>query len=308
MEINVSSMDRDLKNLPKGGLGRVLAVYSRAVYLETEAGGMAVLVREDVGNGPGFALISDWPLFLKTGIEPGISCRMGEGGIELCGGAVSITIAGAQEWDARLTIRDARPLGQLKPCIDRVAEMAARGRDRAGLGMYFSRIDEFIGEERTAGDKMPLPAIDLKLRALARAIANRDSGKIKEAAKGVIGLGEGLTPACDDMLVGMCGFLRAADSESPRKSPAHILLAAIGEAIEARADKTTPVSRHFLRAAASGGFTEVARDVLEAIFAADMKTLERTVERLLEYGASSGSDLIFGIVLAYRGLAKDRRE
>ena len=131
-------------------------------------------------------------------------------------------------------------------------------------------------------------------RALERALASRDGGAVVAAAPALIGLGEGLTPAGDDCLVGVLAVLhRLAPgwlSEDSR----------ITEALAAAArTRTTDIARDFLLEALAGRFAE---SVLAVVTAGSVLSAKLAAERLARVGATSGADTLGGIRLACRAL------
>ena len=131
-------------------------------------------------------------------------------------------------------------------------------------------------------------------RALERALASRDGGAVVAAARALIGLGEGLTPAGDDCLVGALAVLhRLAPgwlSEDSR----------ITEALAAAArTRTTDIARDFLLEALAGRFAE---SVLAVVTAGSVLSAKLAAERLARVGATSGADTLGGIRLACRAL------
>ena len=131
-------------------------------------------------------------------------------------------------------------------------------------------------------------------RALERALASRDGGAVVAAARGLIGLGEGLTPAGDDCLVGALAVLhRLAPgwlSEDSR----------VTEALAGAArTRTTDIARDFLLEALAGRFAE---SVLAVVTAGSVLSAKLAAERLARVGATSGADTLGGIRLACRAL------
>jgi len=133
-------------------------------------------------------------------------------------------------------------------------------------------------------------------RALERALVTRDGGAVVAAALALIGLGEGLTPAGDDCLVGALAVLhrRAPDwlSEDSR----------VTEALAAAArTRTTDIARDFLLEALAGRFAE---SVLAVVTAESGLSARLAAERLARVGATSGADTLGGIRLACRALER----
>ena len=133
-------------------------------------------------------------------------------------------------------------------------------------------------------------------RALERALASRDGGAVVAAARGLIGLGEGLTPAGDDCLVGALAVLHRLAPEWLANDPQ------ITEELTAAArTRTTDISRDFLLEALAGRFAE---SVLVVVTAESALSVRRAAERLARVGATSGADTLAGIRLACRALKR----
>jgi hypothetical protein len=129
---------------------------------------------------------------------------------------------------------------------------------------------------------------------LRHGIREQDATSFLEGALALIGLGEGLTPAGDDCLVGALAVLwrwRAAwmaERQEIRKA-----IAAASETA------TTVVGREFLLHALAGSFSEVIVDLMNARSA--VEAAERADE-LGKMGASSGADTLWGMHLALEAL------
>ena len=131
--------------------------------------------------------------------------------------------------------------------------------------------------------------------ALAAGIAEHDGARLIAGACALLGLGEGLTPAGDDCLVGALAVLHALDAGALTRGPDPA--AAIAAAAAAR---TTAIGREFVLHALAGRFSEPVLAVLRA-----RSSLEsaRAAERLRGLGATSGADTLAGMRLAWDALA-----
>lgn len=94
-----------------------------------------------------------------------------------------------------------------------------------------------------------------------------------------LGLGPGLTPSFDDACVGFMAMCRAGGRRAPFSIPDD-------------AD-TTEVSLRYLLLAGEGRFSEAVGDVVRAVFGRG--DLERAVETLCRFGATSGADTLMGM-------------
>ena len=119
--------------------------------------------------------------------------------------------------------------------------------------------------------------------------AAADSGheEISAAVKELLGLGMGLTPACDDWLV---GYMYAAQ----RTGKAQICAAVSEAVLEYAEEYTNAVSAAYLRAAARGEYYELLEGCL---FGDDTDS----IARLLSIGSSSGSDMLSGMLAVCSG-------
>jgi hypothetical protein len=120
---------------------------------------------------------------------------------------------------------------------------------------------------------------------------------VDEAAQCVarlVGWGEGLTPAGDDVLVGLRAALGA--QVGGRADRADFLLA-LSAAMMAQAHRTTPIAAHFLRLAARGHFNaDVARLVDALLGARGRVDLPDALYAALGSGATSGADMVTGMI------------
>jgi hypothetical protein len=132
------------------------------------------------------------------------------------------------------------------------------------------------------------------LHALERGVAARDAGAFTDAACSLIGLGEGLTPAGDD---GVVGALAAIHRLAPGWLAAHP--GQRDRLADAARRRTTDVARDFVLEALDGRFAE---PVLVLLTAVSEDAASRAARRLLAMGATSGADTLCGIRLGCRAL------
>jgi hypothetical protein len=95
------------------------------------------------------------------------------------------------------------------------------------------------------------------------------------------GLGEGLTPAGDDVLAGYAAWRHAG-----------------GEPVRIAAGRCSPIGRAYLRCAERGELPDVAARVLQAVRAGDAGSAARRARGLARWGASSGGAILWGMAAA----------
>ena len=122
---------------------------------------------------------------------------------------------------------------------------------------------------------------------------DRDAAVV--ALQRVIGLGEGLTPAGDDFVVGLLAGLDAL----PMNEAQRALRAALGAVVTDFTYRTTDISAQFLRLASRGHYAQTLDDLRDVLFCEHRARLVRPVlERVLQIGATSGADTLAGLLAA----------
>jgi uncharacterized protein DUF2877 len=149
-----------------------------------------------------------------------------------------------------------------------------------------------LGQAARAATQSISPAA----RALELGLASLDGGAVAAAAGALIGLGEGLTPAGDDCVVGALAVLhRLRPDWLAANSRVTDTLAA------AARTRTTDIARDFVLEALAGRFAE---PVLAVVTAECVAGARLAAERLARFGATSGADTLHGIRLAGRALER----
>jgi hypothetical protein len=133
---------------------------------------------------------------------------------------------------------------------------------------------------------------------LAEGMRGRDPARFIEGALGLIGLGEGLTPAGDDCLVGALAVVHRLVPFWLRAHPE--ISATVGRAA---AVATTTIAREFVAHALAGRFADSLIGLLTAESTDDVG---RAVLRVLRSGATSGADTLSGLHLALAALTGPR--
>lgn len=249
--VEVTSLGRFAHAALESGEARVIAIFERSAYVETPAG-LACLGR--VGNGPLNA-----------------RCELPAGEISVGGRIVADfkrapvwKIRAAPSWDPIATIRGVRRL-----------RAKAQGRlPDEGFGCV-------IGDTQHRH-----PSID----ALATWLAN-PGGHPGNSARGLIGLGPGLTPSGDDLIGGALCALHAAGQEEVASRLSNWALPLARAA-------TNRISNAHLACAAEGECGEAVNDAIVALLSGEVPDLDR----IDAIGHTSGWDALAGAFLALSAL------
>jgi len=244
--------------------GRVHSVFKRAVNLSWHDGGLLTLQAPGALVAPFAAALARLPA--AAAIHAGV--RVGRRGDALVLGGVGVRWRGAT-----------------------LTNTAVRESPGAPPPALVGLMDECRGQ---SGRALWNPIGHRARSRLAEGLRRRHVETFLDGAFGLIGLGEGLTPAGDDCLVGALAVIRRFDGPWLAAHPE------IQASVRQRAwDGTTAVAREFIVHALSGHFAESVRDLLEAD---SDETARRGAARLLGVGATSGSDTLLGIRLALAAL------
>jgi hypothetical protein len=145
------------------------------------------------------------------------------------------------------------------------------------------------------------PSLSPSLSRLTTALRTGDRSQIGAAAAALAGLGPGLTPAGDDVLVGVMAGLwicpGALHLSLGVESACQIL-------VENAVPRTTTLSGVWLRHAGKGELGEPWHRLAHALHADDPIALDAAVAAILAFGASSGADALLGFH-AWMGRAEE---
>ena len=152
--------------------------------------------------------------------------------------------------------------------------------------------------QETPLSRMAMP----KLRLLAQASWQQNIAGIEEATLGLAGLGPGLTPSGDDVLGGFAATMALL---SPQLSADSISRKHIASTIAAVAKpRTTKLSAVLLEFASRGEVSEQFGTLLLSLNlpTEEFETVQKATDRVLAFGASSGGDILLGMLLGLRAL------
>jgi len=157
-----------------------------------------------------------------------------------------------------------------------------------------------IVRDRLAQRRRPASVIDARAAPVVDALAcatrklDREDATLRWVER-LVGWGEGLTPAGDDFLVGWIAGLDALAITRERER----FHAGVAPALARLATHTTPIAAHFLRLAAAGHYVEVLERMRDAVLCeSDRTCVHRAVDATLDIGATSGADMLSGLVRA----------
>jgi hypothetical protein len=255
---------------------------------------------------------------LYTELSPGVEVSVGDGRLLIPTLDLCIHLPEKMAWEpvpalAAYSWQSAAAAGHARM----LARLLAQRSQQDGLAPLVRPLlfDEAIRETPLARVALPL------LCLLAQASRELDWAGVEEAARGLAGLGPGLTPSGDDTLGGFMGVMaliglqdggREYECEENNKGSSTTFRhrrrdrtagQRLAEVIASAArPRTTILSATLLAHAARGELAEQVGELLMALAlpAAERAVVLRAAERVLAFGACSGGDTLLGLLLGLK--------
>jgi hypothetical protein len=277
----------------------VLQVHPQACNLGDQGDQVLALVTEAVGPGP-FSIVVELSEvgagFIRYAqADSAVEFR---GQVLVIGGELQVRLGGAAAWEPRPSWQALRGSGRLANWL---GELAAALKSHAPLGSLAEGLEAMLQSERltpgrwlpAAGNSVASAVLATAVEAgrhLSQALAAGDLPTAAAAAGRLAGLGEGLTPAGDDFLMGAMLALWSAADPAWSGPACQVLL-------EAAAPRTHRISRAWLRAAAVGEAAEAWHELIQMVIRDDAPSLRRVVARIARQGHTSGADALTGFLV-----------
>ena len=257
------------KSLPARFDGRVHSVFHRAFNLELDGGGIVPVVASrhaPVGGIQIPATVPDFTALTQAGLPA--ACR---GDVLRVGPLLAIGLRGAE------------PCSPAEPAFSWRPGRADSGQAwRCAWNRFQQEPSHFAS-----------PALKQHLGQMLHAVQGAHGG-LPAAAQALIGLGPGLTPSGDDALV---GWLCAAHALSRADPSLALWCERLAEGIASCVQRTTVISRHYLRHAARGEVGVHLTGLVEAIGQGDLERTKAAMTDALSVGATSGADGVLGLLV-----------
>ena len=276
--------DTVLKHMEKGGTGEVLMVNSAGVYLSA---GDQVWLLCDIswGMAPlGIAIDNFEKQLARLCIEAGREFCYRKNELIFSGRALNLQPIEYSE-------SPYFPQNPKAELVDQAAKKIVdlhkvRGISMLALPLILGNNSEDVGALNPyCARAYPL------LSKLMQALVCESDVKIRECVDSLLGLGAGLTPSADDVILGMLYAFRKLESDAPKS------LDTFRKCVLDMCDThTNKVSAAYLKAVISGAYFERIEKVWFGL--CGVESLDTSY--LVEIGGSSGSEMLLGILIALR--------
>jgi len=239
--------------------------------------------RACVGGLPNGILVDPPVAFDQIGLAPGMPVQGDGSALRVPGASMVIFLGGAASWSPALPTRDGDAVVRAERAR-RALEVAATHAPRVGLGpLLVGMVDEGAGVGSLGR------AAARSLAEVVAALGDAATDRAVSAAIPLIGLGPGATPSGDDLLVGLSAGLTVTGHPQGPAFAAGVAHASPG--------LTTSVGECYLFHAGRLEFSERVQDAATAILTGPEAELARAVTAALAWGASSGADLLVGLLV-----------
>jgi hypothetical protein len=261
---------------------RVQSVYRSVVNISTADG--VLTVAGEGGGLPNGILADLGPDLRAIGLHPGMVVVASDTKIRVPDAGLEIQFDAAARWSPRLPSSPEAAGEASARWGRRTAATRTIARARVSAGGFGSLLREDVPDDSDGYVHVARPI----LAGLTVALENGDRWLAAGAATRLIGLGPGLTPSGDDVLVGIEAALHAL----ARPTAGFLGIATGG--VEGR---TTALAATLLRHAAAGEFAERLHVLLAALLGSDDEAIPAAIDRAVAWGATSGTDCLLGVLI-----------
>jgi len=267
----------------QGSVGTIESVYRSAINIRWH-GGLLTVAQESVGGLPNGVLVSSPMPLDRIGLAAEMAVRVDGANLVVPAASLSFTLGAATTWSAAMPMVPGLAPTDRAARADVALRFAAVHAPPIGLGPLIFRL---VGGTVTGSRLCASAAVCLA--SVLDAMRDGRPTTAVAAARPLIGLGPGATPSGDDLLVGFAAGLATIDHPLARSFAAGVALEACG--------RTTSLAEAFLAHAGRLEFAERVHRAAVGVLDTDPIRMRAAVTGTLAWGASSGADLLVGLLL-----------
>ena len=264
-----------------------MGVTSRGVFLHLETD-WVIFLSDEAFRGPlTLNLQPGWRT--RSSLRPGMPAKTFPGEIFFPTTELAVSTRLAVPWQAPLPGQEALPAAQRKALLAECARQLPGEKKSQPLEALFSTS---LGDKKTpaTADNPFLP----HMRCLQETLRTGDSEPIAGCIQSVLGLGTGLTPAGDDLVLGLMLALNRWEAALAK----HLSLEILNARVLALAyQKTTTLSANLIECASRGQGDERLLLALDGLMTGEPPA-NLCAAHLATWGNSSGLDALAGMALA----------
>lgn len=242
--------------------------FNHALNLINTNGTIISIVQPSIGAGP-FSIVVDEERPFPNTINPATPIHKSANSLHI--GPLQVDLRSAQLWQPHPPWHLLHEHHQWLTSLPELKTAVAQQQDRLTTGSPANFASQF----------------QAAAAVMNAAIAHPDAAGLETAVTQLAGLGPGLTPAGDDLLLGMLLGLWATRPEA-------VVVELAERVVETAVPRTTQLSAAWLKAAAEGEAWSAWHDFLQALLAGD--NWHYSFHHILNNGATSGIASLLGFI------------
>lgn len=237
---------------------------------------------------------------LLGGLQPGMVFLVERGIIAIPAANLRLDLQQSQPWNPHPQLTPAAcPPERLQAHLAFLETYLAAHASPDGLA-GLAHLDHATPMEKASANQLLLQAAWAATRQLLDGISRQQVSLVREGLTMLIGLGPGLTPSGDDLLTGLIAATLVLGEALDQNVAFYQRLGA--EALAIAYSRTNKLSITWIEYAGRGEVAEHLGRLFEALIQSDTSLLEKAAQEVLSSGATSGGDLLAGIILGGRCL------
>lgn len=278
---SISRPVREFVQVPRQG--NVLATFQRSCYLEFE-GRIVALVAPELRNGPLNIILEVPPAYSFQPIPLGgpACAKQQELIVET---VMRVSLVGATVWEPTIAPWATQP-DELVAALALCRKLLSR---EAPAASFANVLPTAMAVPGTYMEEALFNEARAAIHRLAEGIQSNDLSALAEGTRRLAGLGLGLTPSGDDVLVGVLLALAVCPSPMTEAFWATILSAAAG--------RSPRISAAYLDAATRHEASEVWHRFLKVLPTGDSEAVTSAMRAVMATGETSGADTLAGFLL-----------
>jgi hypothetical protein len=266
-----------------GSVGTIESVHRSAINIRWH-GGLLTVAHESVGGLPNGVLVSSPMPLDRIGLAGEMAIRADGADLLVPAASLVFSLGTATTWSPAMPVVPGLAPTQRAARADLALRFAAIEAPPIGLGPLIVQ----LAGGRVTGSRLSA-SVAACLASIVDAIRDGFPARAVAAACPLTGLGPGATPSGDDLLVGFAAGLATIDHPLARSFAAGVALQARG--------RTTSLAETFLAHAGRLEFAERVHRAALGVLGTDPTLMRAAVTGTLAWGASSGADLLVGVLL-----------
>ena len=235
-----------------------------------------------------------------AGLQPGMVCLVERGIITIPAANLRLDLQQSLPWNPRpQLVPGVCPPKQLQENLALLEIYLSAHVSADGLAGLACLPPEASSEKANASSRL-LHTARLATQHLLDGIAQQRLALARQGISALLGLGPGLTPSGDDVLTGLIAATLVLGGAVGQPVTFYQRLSA--EALAIAYSRTNKLSITWIEYAGRGEVAEHLGRLFEALTQADTSLIEQAAHEVLSSGATSGADILAGIILGGRCL------